>query len=103
MGKISYFAYGPVKYGVNGASGSVDADGFDELVTGPGPGAAFGPQVRGFNFDNVAIASIAKINFNAFSTTQFGANVAAGDVDADGFDEILTAQGPGGTAFASRL
>ena len=104
IAKINYFAYGTLKYGLNVAGGDVDGDGYGEIVTAPGPGAIFGPQVRGWNFDGGAIASIAKINFNAFATTQFGANVAGGDVDTDGYGEMACAPGPGaGVGFQGRF
>ncbi|MFN7973918.1 MAG: putative Ig domain-containing protein [Acidobacteriota bacterium] len=100
--KISFFAYGTLKYGVNVTTGSVDADGYAELETGPGPGAIFGPQVRGFNYDGSTVTAIAKINFNAYTVLQYGVNVATGDVENDGYAEIGTAPGPGvGAQFPS--
>lgn len=98
MGKINFFAYGTLRYGVNVKPGDLDADGYGELLSGPGPGAVFGPQVRGWSYDEQPVTSIAKINFNAFGVTQYGARIAAGDVDLDGFAEIGVVQGPGGTA-----
>ena len=104
MGKISFFAYGTLKYGANVGGGDVESDGYDELITGPGPGAIFGPQVRGFEFDGSALAAIAKINFNAFATPRFGVNVAAGDVDGDFAADVACAPGPGlGSGFPSRF
>ncbi|MFN7973093.1 MAG: Ig domain-containing protein [Acidobacteriota bacterium] len=94
IAKISYFAYGTLKYGVNVEGGDVDGDGYAEIVTGPGPGQVFGPQVRGWNFDGASIGSIAKINFNAFTPPQYGANVASASVDADAYAEIAVAPGP---------
>ncbi|MFN7973578.1 MAG: hypothetical protein U0166_14715 [Acidobacteriota bacterium] len=102
--KISYFAYGTLKYGVNVSSGNVDTDGFAEILTGPGPGIVFGPQVRGWNYDGAAIASINKINFNAFAVNQYGVNLAGGDFDSDAFAEIAATPGPGpGAGFPSRF
>ena len=93
--RINYFAYGTLRYGVNITGRDLEADGFDELATGPGPGAVFGSQVRGWNVDAGAVAAISKINFNAFTLTGHGANVAAGDLDDDGFAEIAVTPGPG--------
>ena len=104
VAKINFFAYSTLKFGTNVSSGSVDADAFAELLTGPGPGAIFGPQVRGFNYDGVGLTGIAKINFNAFSVPQYGVNLAGGDVDGDGFAEIATTPGPGaGASFPSEF
>lgn len=91
---LSFFAYSTLKYGVEVASGSVDADAFAELLTGPGPGPVFGPQVRGFDVDGTAVSSIADLQFFAFATRGYGVHVAGGDVDADGRVEILAAPGP---------
>ncbi|MFN7974913.1 MAG: putative Ig domain-containing protein [Acidobacteriota bacterium] len=95
INKINFYAYGTLRYGVNVSSGNVDGDGYDEMLTGPGPGTVFGAQVRGWNYDNVQVTSINKINFVAFAGLLYGANVASGDVDADGFAEILCTPGPG--------
>ena len=104
VAKVSFFAYFTLKYGVNVGRADVEADTFDEILTGPGPGAIFGPQVRGFDVDGGSAASIAKINFNAFGIPQYGANVAGGDFDGEGYGEIAATPGPGpGTAFPSRF
>ncbi|MFN7973839.1 MAG: S8 family serine peptidase [Acidobacteriota bacterium] len=101
---VSFFAYVTLKYGVNVSAGSVDADAFEEIVTGPGPGVMFATQVRGFNFDNSAVTPIAGINFNAFTVNQYGCNVAAASFDADAFAEIAAAVGPGaGSSFPARF
>ena len=93
IAKVSFFAFGTLKYGVNVEEGPVDADAYAEILVGAGPGAAFGATIRGFNYDAVMLAAIAKINFNAFATTH-GVIVAGGDVDGDGFAEIAAAHGP---------
>ncbi|MFN7974374.1 MAG: Ig domain-containing protein [Acidobacteriota bacterium] len=97
IAKISFFAYGTLKYGVNVTGGSVDADAFDEIGTGPGPGVIFGPQMRGWNYDGANITAISKVNFNAFAGLTYGLNLAWGDVDGDGFDELIATPGPGPT------
>jgi len=91
----NFLAYGTHKYGVNVSSGDIDGDGIDEILTGAGPGAVFGPHVRGWNVDGGAVASINDISYFAYGTLRWGVNVAAGDIDGDGFDEIVTGAGPG--------
>ncbi|MFN7972296.1 MAG: kelch repeat-containing protein [Acidobacteriota bacterium] len=97
MGKVNFYAYGTLKYGVNVVSDSIDSDLYAEMITGPGPGVVFGPTVRGWNFDGATLTAIAKINFNAYVQLQYGANVSTGSFDADAFAEIATGPGPGPT------
>ena len=95
MAGMSYFAYGTPKWGVNVACGDLDGDGMDEVVTGAGPGAVYGPHVRGWNVDGGAAAAIPEMSFFAYGTLKYGVNVACGDLDGDGVDEIVTGAGPG--------
>jgi len=95
MSGVNFFAYGTLKFGVNVACGDVDGDGIDEIITGAGPGAVFGPHVRGWNVDGGAATSIPGISFFAYGTLKWGANVCCSDLDGDGYDEIVTGAGPG--------
>ena len=95
LAKVAFYAYGTLRYGAHGAMAGLDSDAHAEIVTTPGPGAVFGPHVRGWNYDGGALAAIAKINFFAYGTLRFGARAAGGDVDADGYGEILTGAGAG--------
>jgi hypothetical protein len=93
---LSYFAYGTPKWGVNVSCGDMDGDGVDEIVTGAGPGAVYGPHVRGWNYDGTPPATpVPGCSFFAYGTYKYGVNVSCGDVDGDGVDEIVTAPGPG--------
>ncbi|MFN7971729.1 MAG: putative Ig domain-containing protein [Acidobacteriota bacterium] len=97
MAKVSFYAYGTLRYGSLVATGKLDADACEEIVTGAGAGSVFGPHVRGFDFDGVALAAIAKVSYFAYGTLKWGVDVAAGDVDGDAMGEILTEPGPGST------
>jgi len=102
MPGINFMAYGTLKYGVNVATGDLDGDGYDEIVTGPGPGAVFGPHVRGWNVDGGMATAMPGVSFMAYGTRKYGINVGAGDLDGDGIDELLTAPGPS-MIFASHI
>jgi len=95
MAGISYFAYGTPKWGVNVACGDIDGDGYEEIVTGPGPGEVYGPHVRGWNVDGGSASALPAVSFFAYGTNTHGVNVTCGDVDGDGIDEIITGPGPG--------
>ncbi|MGK2956854.1 MAG: S8 family serine peptidase [Acidimicrobiales bacterium] len=87
----SFFAYDPAfTGGVDVATGDLDGDGRDEIITGAGPGG--GPHVRAFGFDGSPRESFFAYD-PAFTG---GVNVATGDLDGDGRDEIITGAGPGG-------
>ncbi|MFN7971425.1 MAG: PKD domain-containing protein [Acidobacteriota bacterium] len=90
LSKVNFYAYGTLRYGVHPGGGDLDGDGHHEILTTPGPGAVFGPHVRGWNYDNAAISSIAKISFFAYSTLRYGARVAGGSIDMDPYAEIVT-------------
>jgi len=92
---IDFIPYGTKKFGVNVACGDIDGDGYDEIITGPGPGEMFGPHVRGFNYDGYELDSLSGVNFLAGSHLSYGVVVSCGDIDGDGVDEIVTAPGPG--------
>ena len=95
LAKINYYAYGTLKFGVGVGAGDSDGDGWEEIGSAAGPGSVFGPHVRGWNYDDDRVGAIAGINYFAFSTLKFGVELAEGDVDGDGFAELLNAPGPG--------
>ena len=86
-----FFAYGEnFRGGVQVAAGDVSGDGHDEIITGAGPGG--GPHVRIFNINGYPEGGF----FAYGENFRGGVQIAVGDVDGDGVDEIITAPGPNG-------
>jgi hypothetical protein len=77
--------------GVYVAVADVNHDGFADIITGAGAGG--GPNVKVFSGKDGSLLT----SFFAY-TTSFtgGVRVAGGDVNGDGFADIITGAGPGG-------
>ena len=88
----SFLAYaGSMAGGVRVAVGDVSGDGTPDIITAPGPGAP--PLIK--VFDGVFGAELR--SFLAYDASfTGGVYVAAGDVNADGRADIVTAPGAGG-------
>jgi hypothetical protein len=88
----SFFAFDPhFTGGVRVAAGDVNGDGTDDIIVGAGPGG--GPQVEVFDGQTGALIR----SFFAFDPGfRGGVKVAAGDVNGDGFADIIVGAGPGG-------
>jgi hypothetical protein len=88
----SFFAYNPAfAGGVRVAAGDTTGDGKDNIITGAGPGG--GPNVTIFSGTDDSVLS----SFFAYNPSfTAGIYVAAGDVNGDGKDEIITGAGAGG-------
>jgi len=68
----------------------------DEVVTGAGPGAVFGPHVRAWDYDGGSgVTQVPGVSYFAYGTPKWGVNICCGDIDGDGYDEIVTGAGPG--------
>jgi hypothetical protein len=93
---FDFFAYDDsFRSGVNVAAGDIDADGFADIITGPGTTAA--PIVKAFSgATGGLLTTLSLAGFAADpSAPQPGIRVSTSDVDGDRIEDILTTQGPG--------
>ena len=94
---VSFFAYASTfTGGVRVALGDVDGNSTVDVVTGAGPGG--GPQVNVYNVNTATGAVSLQKSFFAFNAPSFtgGVYVAAGDTNADGFDDVIIGAGATG-------
>lgn len=91
MGHKSFYAYAAaLKSGFRITAGDLNGDLVDEIITVPAKGVP--AQVRVFDADGKAKFTP---GFYAYGTMKTGGDVAAGDLNFDGLDEIVTVPGPG--------
>ncbi|HEY1192265.1 MAG TPA: right-handed parallel beta-helix repeat-containing protein [Gemmata sp.] len=88
--RFSFLAFAGFDGGVRVATGDVNGDGVDDIVVGAGPGAA-GGHVKVFDGATGSLIS----SFLAFPGFSGGVNVAVGDIDGDGDDDIVVGTGFG--------
>jgi len=88
----SFLAYSAdMGTGINVTACDVNQDGLNEIITGTEYGG--GPQVR--LFDNIGVPI--GLGFFAYNENfRGGVNIACGDIDNDGKNEIITGAGPSG-------
>jgi len=88
---ISFFAYDPgLRSGFKLSGGNVFGNDEDEIIVGTAESSA--PQIRVFDEQG----NVQSQFFAYDSTLRNGVSVSACDVDGDGYEEIVTAQGRGG-------
>ncbi len=88
-----FFAYEKnFRGGVNVAALDLNDDGTKEIITGAGKGG--GPHVRIFSKDGKLLTG----GFFAYDREfSGGVNISVGDVNGDGYGEVITGAGPGGS------
>jgi len=90
----SFFAYAPsFTGGVRVAMGDINGDGNVDLITAPGVGG--GPNIKIFNL--VSGTPIQVADFFVFEAAFFGGlNIGVGNLNNDGYGDIIVGAGPGG-------
>ena len=93
----NFFAFNPAfTGGVRVAGGDINGDGFTDIIAAAGPGGA--PQVNIFSGKDHSTLS----SFLAFSGGFLGGvSVAAGDVNHDGYTDIIAGEQAGGSPTVS--
>jgi sugar lactone lactonase YvrE len=87
---VEFLAHG-YNYGVNVAAGDIDKDGVDEIITAPGGSAENPAEIKIFDKDGNQLTNL---NITAYQY-KYGANVAAGDFNGDGYYEVVAGVGAG--------
>lgn len=83
---MEFFALGgSFTGGIDVAAGDINNDGTDEVIVGAGPGG--GPVVRVFDIKNGAVLMDSYVYGADF---RGGVRVTSGDINNDGFDEVIT-------------
>lgn len=88
--RFSFVAFDGFTGGVRVATGDVNSDGFDDIIVGAGTGAS-GGHVKVFDGATGNLMA----SFFSFDGYTGGVNVAAGDVDGDGYAEVIVGTGTG--------
>ncbi len=87
-----------IRTGLTVATGDVNGDRFPDLVVVPGPGG--GPLVAVIDGRGLMTNSVSRLFADRFlfeESLRTGLFVAVGDVDGDGFADIIASAGPGGS------
>jgi len=87
---LEFIAHG-YRYGVNVAAGDINRDGIDEIITAPGPGANNPAEIRIYDKNGNELTNL-RITAGQY---KYGANVAAGDFNGDGYYEVVVGAGEG--------
>ena len=87
--RLSFSPYPGFMGGVRVATGDINGDGIDDVVTATGPGAS--PHVKAFDGATGQLL----LSFYAYAPGYLGGvNVAVGDINNDGFADVVTSPGP---------
>ncbi|MCE9499800.1 MAG: VCBS repeat-containing protein, partial [Leptospira sp.] len=99
------------QFGISSATGDVNGDGFADVIVGArGYAAAGGNQGRVYIFHSAGVQGIANVDLSAGSSANttltgqasvnlFGTSIASGDVNGDGFADVIVGAANQGRAY----
>ena len=96
----NFFAYSTLRFGVRARGGDIRDGSDEEIVTAPGPGATFGPDIRAFQFRG-GLAAIAAARFFAFVGGTHGARLGISGLEIP-HQDLLVSAGPS-PLYSSRV
>lgn len=93
---LDFMAYGTGQYGAQVAGVELPFTTGEEVVTLPGLNAPFGPQVRAWSYTSGnGVMPVGQVNYFLSSMIATRATLSHGDFNADGYEEVLTAEKTG--------
>jgi hypothetical protein len=81
------------------ACGDVDGDGYDEIIIGLGSGGKGYFEIFDYDADSITHKDWGRVNWKSYNNTNGESRPSCGDVDGDGYDEIIIGLGRGGSGY----
>ena len=95
-GQINWSAYNDLNGESWPACGDIDGDGYDEIIIGLGRNGGGWFEVFDYDAVNLVHKAWGKVNWSSYNSTMGETHPACGDIDGDGYDEIIIGLGRDG-------